>query len=414
MMNKLLKIIIPSALFLVTACSPPGNSKVKNFYENSTRSEIESIDAKRIVRLTNGCAAFFVENAAGKTILSTARHCVSYNPTEWCNVKDSFTDNEGHIGQCKKIHIDGPEGDIILFEADFPYPVAPENTFRLAGYIPQLESELVMLGYPADLYRNGRPTRTENCKVLSGEKPSVYGDRGNEGGNHRMVTHNCTTYGGNSGGPMFIKGTRDVVGQPATYTPAITKVYPSSFVFGHVNLSLQIVENYRPLLDELKIAISSAPEPIVLVADPVLSEDERDFSSYCSKTDLSPGETASRDALLSLAGTNDCVQASYKLSRITELTLQAKNLTDFRFLSFKIFHTNLVGLYLGGSKIQSLPELEYLKNLKYLDLSNTGFSDFRILGSLTKLNYLLLAGNNLETLAGLPDLSNYSELYYVD
>lgn len=62
--------------------------------------------------------------------------------------------------------------------------------------------------------RHGRLTTTENCWTLGGTVKSPHN-------NILDVSqyHNCTTYGGNSGGPMYIEGTRVVIGLPFTYIP---------------------------------------------------------------------------------------------------------------------------------------------------------------------------------------------------
>ena len=64
------------------------------------------------------------------------------------------------------------------------------------------------------LPRRGRLTVTENCWVIDGDEPSPHADLLD-----RSALHNCSTYGGNSGGPMIAEGTRIAVGLPFTYQP---------------------------------------------------------------------------------------------------------------------------------------------------------------------------------------------------
>jgi hypothetical protein len=108
--------------------------------------------------------------------------------------------------------------DIAVFEANLSYVPSQSRSFRLAAYEPPIGTRLKMIGYPADddpeTARHGELTTTENCWILSDGLPSPYDDL-----RDRSSLHNCSTYGGNSGGPMYVEGELDAVGLPFTYVP---------------------------------------------------------------------------------------------------------------------------------------------------------------------------------------------------
>jgi V8-like Glu-specific endopeptidase len=187
------------------------------FFANSMRRDASASEAKKVAWL-GGCTTFFVENNQGKTYLVTARHCVDHAITTWCSRHGRIVDNQGREGECTRVIAADREHDIALYEAQLPYVPARSSTFRLAAYTPGVETRLRMIGYPADddpeTARRGRLTTTYNCWVLSDTVSSPWDDMVDP-----SLLHNCTTYGGNSGGPMYVEGTRDAIGLPFTYVP---------------------------------------------------------------------------------------------------------------------------------------------------------------------------------------------------
>jgi hypothetical protein len=203
---------------LAAACGqqqPADSSDLQQFFEQSTRRDPDAFEAAHVVNL-NGCAAFFVENTAGKTILGTARHCVSYSITSWCSNGGTIRDNNGRTGRCTRVVAADTGHDIALFEASLPYTPTAEQGLRLAAYQPPVNTRLQMIGYPADQYRHAALTLTENCWVLQTTTRSPHADSNLQ---DRSSLHNCTTYGGNSGGPMIREGDDVVIGLPFTYQP---------------------------------------------------------------------------------------------------------------------------------------------------------------------------------------------------
>lgn len=187
----------------------------RQFFQNSTRRDATAQEADHVVN-ARGCAAFFVANRSGKTLLGSARHCFNYSITNWCQGGGMVTDNQGRTGTCQRIVAADANHDIAVFEAKFPYVPEEQDTLRLAAYQPKLQDRLVMIGYPADKYRLGRLTTTEDCWVIRESVPSPHSQAALS---DRSSLHNCTTYGGNSGGPMMLEGTRVVLGLPFTYAP---------------------------------------------------------------------------------------------------------------------------------------------------------------------------------------------------
>jgi hypothetical protein len=183
------------------------------FFSQSTRREATKKESDYVVR-AGTCTGFFVENTAGKTYIGTARHCFEMSVTNWCRTGGFFVDNDGKKGACKKVLAADLTHDIAFLEADFGY--APRETFRLAAFEPSEKARLRMVGYPCDAYRKCALTVTEDCWVLKAGVSSPHGANMAD----RSALHNCTTWGGNSGGPMVLELEDTVVGLPFTYWPA--------------------------------------------------------------------------------------------------------------------------------------------------------------------------------------------------
>ena len=186
------------------------------FFQNSSRRDATRLEASQVAHV-GGCAAFFLENSKDRVYLASARHCFEYQITDWCRT-GSVTGNDGTTGTCTRVVAADDRHDIAVFEAAMRHASLGESTLRLAAYTPKVDTELLMIGYPADrdptTARRGELTVTTDCWVLSGPGPSPHDDTLD-----RSAQHNCSTYGGNSGGPMIRKGSREVIGLPFTYAP---------------------------------------------------------------------------------------------------------------------------------------------------------------------------------------------------
>jgi internalin A len=117
----------------------------------------------------------------------------------------------------------------------------------------------------------------------------------------------------------------------------------------------------------------------------------RTFADWClNKNNLSVETLHTINALLQVAKTTDCNQASKLLSPLTTLTLFGNQISDLRPLSSL---TNLAGLSLTKNQISDLRPLSSLTNLSYLYLDNNQIADLRPLSTLTNLSYLYLSNN---------------------
>lgn len=220
------------------------------FFQNSTRREATAVEADHVVHAA-GCTAYYVQNTAGKVYLGSARHCFGMSAGNWCSRGGIFKDEEGNTGRCKRVVAADLKHDIVFLEADFKK--APKEAFRLAAYEPPVKSRLKMIGYPCDQYRKCKLTVTENCWVLKTGVPSPHSTMFDT-----SALHNCSTWGGNSGGPMVIEGQDAVVGLPFTYSPGNYTVRKSDeqSTAAHLAEMADFVKVHRAELEKAGIVIA--------------------------------------------------------------------------------------------------------------------------------------------------------------
>lgn len=190
------------------------SSNLNQFFKNSERRNATETEKRQVVKLSSGCAAFHVANSAGKAFFASARHCVNRSATAWCKNGGGFKDNRGQSGTCKSLVAADTNHDIFVFEANYDASNASDVALSLAASVAPIGARLVMIGYPTDKFRQAALTTTENCWVLKTQVASPHSDL-----KDRSSRHNCTTYSGNSGGPMIKEGTLVAVGLPFTYAP---------------------------------------------------------------------------------------------------------------------------------------------------------------------------------------------------
>ncbi len=190
-------------------------------------------------------------------LVGSARHCVDFDAKAACakglGMKAYAT---GDIGKCVSVLLDDEDADFFIFEASFDgHPDEYEKVEQLipAIVIPDGSEEVEAYGFPADEGRHQLPTKTDHChlfnafadpefkkfyayflndesKAASGATTSDASDKFTAGvaalyKNETFLRHNCSIYGGNSGGPMILKGTHYLVGMPETYNPA-PQIFP--------------------------------------------------------------------------------------------------------------------------------------------------------------------------------------------
>ena len=268
-MKRVLIIIALAAGGCASATDPRheeehvGADSAKMFFQSSVRRDATADEASRVAYVTNvGCTAFFVENTQSKTYVMSARHCFDHAITAWCTKDGAVTDTSGVTGHCVRIVAADVHHDVALFEADLAHASTGTSTLRLAAYAASVNTPLVMIGYPYDFdpatARKGALTTTDHCWVLSTSVPSPYGDAHSQ---DWSAKHNCSTYGGNSGGPIYGEGGRDAVGLPFTYVPNDYARRSSTALStaAHMALVADFVAVHRTALDAAGVVISAAP-----------------------------------------------------------------------------------------------------------------------------------------------------------
>ncbi len=223
---KLLNFLVHFALFtLLFSCGQHRENDQKivsshAFFENSKRELFYSnhIEAKGLARV-NGCTGFFIHNAQNKNILVSARHCFGFQATNWClNGGLAKVEYTGDILQCREVIAGDANHDIVVLRFEDNIRDRSKD-FILGTFDLESDDRLAMYGFPADPFNVGNHLAlTENCWVKMAFSFNSYREDENNKAN-KTFTHNCSTYGGNSGGPMVLEGTRIVVGLPNAYFP---------------------------------------------------------------------------------------------------------------------------------------------------------------------------------------------------
>lgn len=316
MTSTILKFSLLS-LFLAMGCGPTKNENSNdgqeteviagnNFFLNSNRRNPTKEEQRHILKATkrnqtSGCTAFWVENTQGRFIVGTARHCYKWVISEACSGDEIRILPDGELagkfqGRCERLVASSVLHDVALIEISLHERNGRRlsaramqrvregiTPLRLADYVPAEYDHLKMYGYPGDEERRGRATTSENCWVLPADAPSVWDGLDHENLERRFeryierarnaptdpvvaryreslrqnrLKYNCSVYGGNSGGPIVLEGTRDVVGLPVTYYPELyTKISEEN---GHELEDLKsFVDHHRSKLESFGIVLSS-------------------------------------------------------------------------------------------------------------------------------------------------------------
>jgi hypothetical protein len=196
-----------------------GETRQAMFFDNSKRRDATPSEAEWVAKTDTLCAAFFLENTQTKIYLATARHCFPNGVNAWCTAGGKMTDNANVTGACKRVVAADLDRDVAVVEMTMAH--AGTSALQLAAFKPAVNARLVMVGYPNDAdpttARRGKLTTTENCWVLSDVRPNPFANREAGALHDPTVAHNCSSYSGNGGGPMYLEGTRTVVGMPYTF-----------------------------------------------------------------------------------------------------------------------------------------------------------------------------------------------------
>jgi hypothetical protein len=254
--NRAATVCLAVGLAAVSCRTPKTESEVSQFFANSTRRDAQQAERDAVVRVDN-CTGYYIQNTQGRLYVGSARHCVNNVATEWCAAKSTvYTPDFSLVGTCKRVVGGTGTKDIVIFELDKdPDFTVPSGGYRLAAYTPAKYTNLKMIGFPTDKFRNGALTVTEGCYVL---KAPVYSPHSNSNWGDWSAMHNCTTYGGNSGGPILKVGTNEVIGLPFTYVKNDYNERQSDneFTAAHLALMSGFVQDNRAALSAAGIIIA--------------------------------------------------------------------------------------------------------------------------------------------------------------
>ena len=232
---------------LLTAMTLP--ALAGDFFDQSERRSPLVTEGRGVVRMqvstpgagSYSCSAFLVDNVGHRPLIATARHCVGYEMGAACDASrlSFFTQGSRVSGTCARVVAETPTLDMVIVEATFDNWATIEKSvqfYQLSLQRPRLGTPLEMIGYPADRLREGAFTISKNCSVndhstmlnsdLTPEELAEVARLAGAGTpnalaaivvHNRVAYHNCTVWGGNSGGPILIAGTKTVLGQPTSY-----------------------------------------------------------------------------------------------------------------------------------------------------------------------------------------------------
>jgi len=274
----------------MSACSPAiqkdAFEETGAFFQNSIRraSLPNEIVANAIVGILKqgterrNCTGFFVANEENLPLVMSARHCFAYDAAAWCaangRVKDELTKN---VRACKRVVAESRSFDFVLFEFDGE---APTVSLELADFEAPKDTELRMYGYPGDPQASGELMVTENCWVRAHSTVNPYAERF-ETTEDKNFLHNCSTYGGNSGGPMVLSGSLIALGLPNAYVPQVFRNRSSSEDAGAEGIWMSaFVAKHRAELAQAKVVVKDkagdlkvVPSARALLSGEYLGED---------------------------------------------------------------------------------------------------------------------------------------------
>jgi hypothetical protein len=218
----MLKFLFTTLLFSSLAYA----DQIEMFSANSRREIIAKTETKAIgFAKIGGCTGFFVKTSdTNKTFISSSRHCFKYDAPTWCKTGTARIHTTGEVLNCLGVAAGTTTHDTILLEFQ---NVSRDRSgdFSYTNKMPAKGTRLEMTGYPKDGFLTDRTVdtliSTHNCKIVAITATNLYTNIP-EVIDDKVFRHDCSTYGGNSGGPMMIEGTRTIVGIPDQYRPGST------------------------------------------------------------------------------------------------------------------------------------------------------------------------------------------------
>ncbi len=212
-----------SAIFVVVAMSfiackvrDTSVSRPASINFDSVRRLANEAERELTVKVQGNCAGFFLKNDNNKTqYVATALHCLSSlgesksEIEQAClNDKIELTNYKNEIGRCHSALFVGGGYDLVVLQVAFP--THSNTSVSLPDFQANKEVPLKTIGYPVDIQAKGRLVVSYECQLKTyGVKPNwpnqTYISR-------PVALHNCSFWGGNSGGPVIYLGTDMVVG----------------------------------------------------------------------------------------------------------------------------------------------------------------------------------------------------------
>jgi Trypsin len=243
---------------LVTACGGTSSEQKitagDQFFENTMRTTVskKTIEARGIARLDMGCTGFFIKNSQNKNFVATARHCMNYRAAEWCG-RNSIRDySSGKKLNCLQVAVGDEFHDTVILEVENSTRDRSQD-FELGAFLLESKMRLQMLGFPADKFNTAGDLKlSQNCWVQNPASTSIY--QMEVVRDDQVFKHNCSTYGGNSGGPMFLEGTRLAIGIPDSYKVNDYTSYSSTASAQGVRM-VGFVKDFRGVIEDLGMAI---------------------------------------------------------------------------------------------------------------------------------------------------------------
>jgi hypothetical protein len=240
--------------------SGPRDSEQKFMSENSRRRLATADETVGIYKLKtyggNWCTAFSVRNEGGLPIIMSARHCTNLTPEDWCSkVSVIMKASEEKTYKCTRILFNPSDLDFFAMLVDQPLD---DKGLTLSAVDPAAGVHLRMTGFPTDSFGKslGGPVTTDNCWVLSASKQRA-AVATKISPPPLAMNHNCSTYGGNSGGPMLVEGTDIVVGEPATYIK--NSEFQNSFRSGAYFYTVaDLIKNHPDYISAHKLVTTSS------------------------------------------------------------------------------------------------------------------------------------------------------------
>lgn len=249
-------------LWLCISCGNQAirSSGTQQIFTGDKRRDPTDEELSYVLKTESRCTAFWVKNDTRSYLVAVARHCYDFKLTDACDKKTQFYSATGDlVAQCKRLIAARVDRDIAIVEVEIKKNDHARRTLSLASKTPPGNTPLKMIGFPTDSERKGMPTTTEGC-FTRGHEPFVV--RPSEPAMLDEGTyHNCSTWGGNSGGPMILDGTSVVLGMPFTYSRehGPDKKLDSKSMDGSslakIALMTQFVREHSEVLTNFKVAV---------------------------------------------------------------------------------------------------------------------------------------------------------------